>query len=242
MFIALDESYSSNFTVIGCLVLPKEKLPDLEKEYIQSRLDKKLWGEIKWSKATECYWDKYKEILGNYLSKPEVTFHSWCYKNPTREELNSYYDDEKNKPLYKHSYLLIRNVIRKCRNMGYKGDFYIVPDTTGRMGKFEYSETQKILKEDTLIYPRATVEFCAEGNSQVCGALQIADLCIGAVRYTYEREYKNDPIIADEIVKYLTKINEELPINYSHPTLPKIEQFKMHHCLFIIKQKKWVIA
>lgn len=239
MFIALDESISTNFLTIGCVVLPKAKLPELEKKQVQTRLDYKLWGEIKWSKGTQSYLEKYKLFLGNYLLDKEVTFHSWTLKRPTADEIRRYYDGDGKKILYKHAYLLIRNVIRKCRNAGYKGEFYVLPDTTGEMGKNEYVETQKILKSDSNIYPPATVEFCAEGNSQVCGALQVADLCTGAVGYTYEKDFK-DTSYSEGIVDYLKEINGGIDINFEYPSLPRMKQFKLHHCFYKPNVPKWV--
>lgn len=57
----------------------------------------------------------------------------------------------------------------------------------------------------------------------------LSDLCTGAAQYTYEHDINNQA--ANELIRSLVKINTGIKLNYSSPYLPKVDQFKIHHCL-----------
>lgn len=234
MFLAIDESHSNSFTTIGCLCLPLKNLPKYEAEYISKRLEHKIWGEMKWTSLSLSYLNKYENVVESYLKQHDVTFHSWAYRHITKLELKKYWDDDETKMFYCQAYLLLRNVIRKCLNQGCHNNFYIVPDTTGMRGKREYLLTREYLVNDNSIKPKPIIEFCDQGNSQICGALQITDLCTGATRYKYQKE-TNDTSVSEEFVKFLEKLNSNIPLNYADEKLPDLYKYKMHHCLYIKK-------
>ncbi len=230
MFLAIDESIAQQSVTLGCLCVPIEDLPKFEADHIQKRLEQKVWGEIKWERISKIYLEKYKTIISSYLLKKSVTFHSWTYNKPSPKEIHDFYGGDSNKVIYKHAYILIRSVIRKCRNSGYRGPFYIVSDSTGKLGQQEYKITKNLLTTDPRFSPPLKLDFCSQGNSQVCGALQICDICTGATRYLSVHDVKKDPEAANEIVKMLEKINNGIPINLLTPTFPNLFDFKIHHC------------
>lgn len=232
MFLAVDESFEGPHTTHGCLCVPLEKLPEYEGIHIKKRLEHKVWAEIKWEKLSSSYLPKYSDILRSYLSQPDVTFHSWTYEKPTAKEIKEFYADSKRKIPYCHAYMLIRSVIWKCQNDGYRGPFYIVPHTTGKVGEEEYETTRELLLKDRNIYPRPRVEFCSQGSAQVCGALQVCDICTGAVQYKYDPSLTESKSNADAIISLLESLNGGIPITYSPIKLPSIKEFKLHHCLF----------
>lgn len=234
MFLALDESFSNGFTTIGCLCLPIDKLREKEEKWIHNRISEKIWAELKWEKVCVNFLEKYKKFIVDYIEDDEITFHSWTYKTPSGNEVAKFYSGDSSKVFYCQAYLLLRSVIRKCLNGGYDNNFYIVVDETGKRGSQEYVKTKQMLIDDNNIRPRVIIEHCGQGNSSVCGALQISDICTGAVRYAYEnRQTATSP--SDEIKELLEKINKDIPLNYSPARLPKINEFKFHHCLYSTK-------
>lgn len=237
MFLGVDESFNGDYTTLGCIAIPLNLLPDYEKDYISTRLKEKVWAEVKWSKLTESYLGKYKVILKNYLSQKDVTFHSWTYKKPTREELNRFYSGDKDKVIYRQAYLLLRNVIRKVSNSGNEEPFYIVADETGPLGLEEYKITRDLLVGDKYINPHPKLEFCSQGNSQICGALQICDVLTGATQFLYDSKKVVDDYTANELICFLKEINKGVPINNSCPAFPRLDDFKIHHCLVKYKPK-----
>lgn len=228
MFIALDESFDGDFTTVGCVCLPIAKLPELEGKHISIRLEQKLWGEIKWNALTDNYLEKYLAIIKGYLLEPEVTFHSWTYKKPTRIEVTKYWDGDEGSIIYKQAYRLLRSVIRKCLKRGTREPFYIVPDHTDH-GNEEYRLTKTLLSRDPIIEPHPEIEFCAPGSSQVCGALQIADFCSGAVQYKYDSRPVKNKVTADKAIETLTELNKGISIVNQELRIPSLYQFKLHH-------------
>lgn len=233
-FLALDESQEGNHITLSCICVPLELIPTLEKLYITSRIKNRVWGEVKWSKITDTYLEKYKELINVYLSNSEVTLHTWSYIQPPTDEIRNYYDGKPGTVIYKQAYLLIRSVIRKCVNSSFADKFYIVPDATGKLGKEQYQLTQQYLiqHKSQIVSPNGiTIDYCSPGDSQVCGAIQIADITAGAVRHCYNQS-QQDPSCANSLVEYLNELNEGIPINQHFPRLPKLTDFKIHHCKF----------
>ena len=217
---------------LGCLCVPIKYLPNLEAQFVSKRIEHRLWAEIKWNKITTNYLPKYLDFLSTYLANNKVTYHSWTYLKPTRQVLDGYYGGDKECVLYRQTYLLIRNVIRKYHNSSYNGPFTIIPDETGSRGQREYKSTHDLLNSDGYIKPKPNIEFCAQSDSKVLGALQICDLCTGAVHYLYDHELSQDTESANAVINLLQNINSGIPINYSPISLPKVEEYKLHHCLF----------
>lgn len=237
MFLALDESYGSSKTTVGCLCLPVDDLPKYEALFIQKRLKEKVWGEIKWKYLSEEYLSKYKVLVSSYLSPASVTFHSWTYSRPSQKILRECYGGNGSRVVYHHAYMLIRNVIRKCLNENLREPFYIVPDSSGRMGEEEYRIIRDLLLQDSSIKPQPKLDFCSNGNSAVCGALQVCDVCTGATQFVYGEIVRQNRKVAKEFVRLLVQINKGIPINYSPKTLPRLSDYKIHHCLFIPPQE-----
>lgn len=230
MFLALDECIGNDYVTLGCICISTEKLPQIEKSFIQKRIEHKCWGEVKWSKITDGYRVKYQELANCYLADEDVTFHSWTYKKPNAIERSIYYGlgTSQNDVIFRHAYLLIRSVIRKCKNSGYNGSFYVVADDSGS-GPNEYKKTNELLQADSAISGPTTLDFCSTGNSTVIGALQVVDLCTGAVTSYYDDGLKNNS--NQKFVKHLVELNGSIPLNFSPSRLPKLKEYKMHHCL-----------
>lgn len=232
MFLALDESLGTTYNTISCVCLHEETLVELEKNLVKFRLDNKLWGELKWQKISSRYTDKYIQFLEHYIGAAGVTFHTWTFKKPTRKELIDHYDSDKSKIVYVQAFLLIRSVIWKHRNSGYKGSYYILADSTEERGIYEYKTTNRLLRNDRRIFPKAEIDFCSTGASHICSALQIADLLAGATNHKYELCSTGFEAGQNKIIDYLEEKNNNVPLNLSAPKLPKLYEFKIHHCFF----------
>ena len=126
--------------------------------------------------------------------------------------------------------MLIRSVIWKCRNSGYSGSFYILADESGCLGTEEYQTTKKLLLTDSKIRPKPVIDFCTTGNSNSCGAMQVSDLCTGAVMSKYDSSYSSQTACL-EFSRHLVNINSGIELNFSPRNLPKINDLKLHHCL-----------
>lgn len=227
MLLVLDECLEGKKKVLGCLCLPSEIFPDLEKQVSKVRLVEKLWGELKWNKITDGYFTKYSKVISNYFSSSQVTFHSWSFEIPDPIAMRTYYENNPKTVIYKQAYLLIRSVIRKCNNAGYTGSFYILPDETGSLGNTEYRKTQKLLTDDTKIQPKAVIDYCMPGNSACCGALQVVDLCTGAVNCLLNNLKPSN--VQKKLIEALEEINGDISIISELPTLPKLYEYKMHY-------------
>jgi hypothetical protein len=231
MFLALDESIGSQYTTVGCLCLPDDQLSHLEFDFINLRLRHKVWAEVKWEKISKAYCQKYKDILSAYLSHGDVTFHSWTYRTPSSEERTRHYNGiSAEKVIYRHAYMLIRSVIWKCRNAGYQGSYYILADETGSLGQEEYKTTQSLLKGDSNIKPSPNIDFCTTGNSMSCGAMQVSDICAGAVMSHYDEKYSGQAA-CKSIVDHLKSLNQGRELNFSPSKLPTLKSAKLHHYL-----------
>lgn len=230
MFLALDESFEGDYCSIGCVCLPSDKLPELEHRASQYRLKERLWGELKYSKITNTYLQKYIGFLEVVFSFEQLTFHSWTYKKPSAEEIRDFYLNEAGTVMYRQAYLLLRSIIRKNINSGYRGSYYILPDTSERSIR-EYATTQKLLASDSNINPKPSIDFCSEGNSAVCSALQAADICTGAVQSLYSSAASSKDCVKS-IVDSLQTINSGVPIDNSPTRLPALADYRLHHCFY----------
>lgn len=230
MFLALDESIGSTHVTIGCLCIPQSRMSSLEKAFIDKRLELKCWGEVKWSKITTSYLPKYLELLKTYLYDDEVTYHSWTYKIPSSRDRKQYYGENvsEDQVVFRQAYLLLRSVIRKCKNNGYNGSFYIVADDSGS-GLVEYRKTNELLSTDPNIRGETILDFCSTGNSAVLSALQAVDLCTGAVMSCYDSSFNTTN--GRKLRQELEALNSGVPINFSPTRLPSLTDAKLHHCL-----------
>ena len=227
MFIALDECIGKKYTTLGCICLPKQELPALEKSFLERRLQEKCWGEIKWSKITDNYLGKYKHLADVYLKHESATFHSWTYeKVGVTDRLLHYGGASQDDIIFRQAYLLIRSVIWKCSNYGYREPYYIVADDSGK-GVREYKKINELLQKDSAVKRQAAIEFCSTGNSAAFGCLQIADLYTGAVASCYD-ELGNPTSIA--LRDYFQSANKDVPLSFSPAKLPTLDAYKMHHC------------
>ena len=234
MFLTIDESKGKNSTTVGCLALPDPDFTKAESSVVDARVRERCWGEIKWQHARSEYAAKYVRILdGFFQSSAKITFHSLTYKKLSsnrKSELQQMFPDQgwsADEILNRRIYHLIRTVIWKCKVAGYDSKYYIIGDRLGGGDKI-YRVISELLAKDGRV--RIKPEFCSTGTSAVLGALQITDLCTGAVASCYEPSYHQTD--TKQIKEKLIEINGGVEINYSSPRLPGLHDYRLHHWLF----------
>ena len=235
MFLVIDESKGKSSTTVGCLCIPDENFIKAESSVVNARIREKCWGEIKWQRARSEYAAKYVRTLEDYFDcSAKTTFHSLTYKKldaRIKGKLKRLYSDRGwsgEEILDRRIYHLIRSVIWKCNVAGYEPKYYIIGDRRGGEGNKIYRVIGDLLAKDSKV--RIRPEFCSTGTSAVLGALQMADLCTGAVASCYEPGYNQTDTA--QIKEKLIEINGGVGIDYSSPRLPKLHDYRLHHWLF----------
>ncbi len=230
MFISLDESISNTYTVVGCLCVPLDLVSTQEENLVKTRIENKCWGEIDWDGISKGYIDKYKRILEKYLSHEKITFHSWAFKEPDAK-----FKENREKLLYQHEYLLLKHTLMKCLNAGYRKFYILLDDGRSRQ---EHELTRRFL-DTTNLRPKPEIVFFAHVDSKIIGAMQIASICVSAVRSLYEDEANDEnKKYNNAIIELLTKLNSNTPLNFS-PKKPAWDlSKKFTHCLFDSLLKK----
>lgn len=170
-------------TLLGLLCIQGDQFLQLEENFLKSRIENRLWGEVHFENASGSYVQKYSNMLKNYISNPYVTFHSRMFANVEKENRKSThgglteYDD-----IFKEeAYRLIRSVIMKCLAHGMES-FYILADGYTK-GRNDYKEIMTRLNNDDRI-PEVKSKnnlCCTVGDSRCCGALQISDLLVSTL-------------------------------------------------------------
>jgi len=210
MFLYIDETEQGNRFVIGATVCSKDLLPLFEKECTKIRIKNKLFGEVKWSKLTNVYYDAYIDFVGEFFNCDNTTFHSVCYDNTF----------DKNKIIY----ILIKTICWKISISGNTKPLFILLDNNCIIGKEQIKIIQKYLKKDHKI--RQDINFLNEGNSCILNISQINDLILGAIGCKINNlasvKYKKD------FIGYLEDKNKH-PIDYSTTNMPKLCDFKIHY-------------
>lgn len=208
MFLFLDESSQYKKKLIGCLLVPKDLVPNIEKEFVELRIKHKLFGEIKWSQIDK-YYKRYIDFLDLFLGNKQITFHSICYRYKK----------------YNAAFSLIRTISWKLQNAGINKSLWILFDNDGRIGKQETEQIKKIAKSD--IKFKHSIDFCNQGASQVLGCLQLTDIITGAVcsvanKVSISKEKK-------AIIEHITEVNSNLPLDFSNIGLPMLQDRKIHY-------------
>lgn len=209
MFLALDESEAYTKRVFGAIVLPKNKLSELEKDFAELRLKHKLFAEIKWTNIDQ-YYKKYFEFIDLLFKEKSITFHSISFRKKDKK--------------YKAAYILIRSISWKLINEGIKDSVFILFDEDGGMGKAETKETERLLNIDKEF--KLKIDFCNQGTSHILGALQLADIITGATASSINNAATSTEKAAT--IKYIEKKNG-IALGWSGATFPKLYDYKIHH-------------
>ena len=214
MFLFVDESEGGIKKVIGGILLPIDKVCEVERDLVNERIKAKLFGEIKWSSVSgTTYHQAYLNTLDLFWKEREATYHSCSYRR--REDR------------YKAAYMLIRAVswkIEKHYGSRRTPPMYILFDYGGSFGTTFFPRIKQMLSRDPSFHLQ--VAFCNHGHSHIMGGLQISDLLTGAVAAR---------INAVSLSKYPKEILSSIETNNGGPIgvgisrFPRLYEFKMHH-------------
>ena len=216
MFLSIDESFNSKKMVLGGIVSPISSIPKYEKHFAALRIEKKIFGEVKWTNIDQ-YSKRYTEFLDIFLNDTNSTYHSICYSQNAKK--------------YHAAYTLIRTVTWKienyCRRRNdfslLKEPFYVLFDNDEEKGRIGTKEIKKIKEGDRNF--KIPLYFCNQGASHVIGHLQLTDLLTGAISYRVNNltPNKNQKLIIDHIIKK----NEGIDLNFSADKLPGLYEYKI---------------
>lgn len=212
MFIALDESKRLRRKIVGGILLDRDFLADFEKKFVSLRLEHKLFGEIKWNNINQ-YYNRYLKFLDIFFDEKRATFHAICYR------------DEKQK--YRAAYVLLRTISWKIQNAGISKPMFVLFDNDGSFGKDGTEKIREYAPKD--IKFKCKLDFCNQGESHVLGILQLSDILTGAVCAVVNG---TTGIISEnkkKVVDYITKKNNNCPINFSDLRLPGLFENKIHY-------------
>lgn len=209
MFFAIDESKEHERKILGGVCIPNELLPDLEKQFVQQRLDHKVFGEIKWSGMGQ-YSAKYCNFVDLLFDSEKATFHSICYR----------YEHLK----YRAAYVLIKVVSWKMRKSGFHEPMYVLFDNDSRIGDEETKKIREIAERDGAF--QIPIEFCSQGVSHVLGVLQLADLLDGSLAATANSLTLNDH--QQHFVDHVLARNNGIPLDWTSPAFPALLDYKIH--------------
>ena len=227
MFLALDESIKDTTKIIGCVCFPMGEFGNIEKQVAEYRATQKMWSELKWNKINERHSQSYIDFLKIYMSRNDVTFHTWAYKElPLIERINVYRTNRRTDVFYKNTYTLIRSVIRKSlrENMN---QFYILADETGSLGQENFRNYIEMLAKDRMT-SRAKILHCSTAKSHITSPLQVADIITGAVaKGCYD---KITDIGKQKVFDYLLEANDFIDLDITTKHLPSLYEVKIHHC------------
>ena len=210
MFLALDDSYKHPKKVFGAVLLPKQEVSELEKDWTELRFQHKLFGEIKWDSIDKNY-KKYFDFLNLFFNQKKATFHSICFQNPSQR--------------YKSAYLLIRAITWKMRNARIYEPIFVLFDNFGNIGKMEVEKIKEFAKKDREF--KLDIEFCNQGASHLLAPLQIADVITGATASKINNISLREEKIAT--IKYIESKNNGIPLGWSGNRFPRLYEYKIHH-------------
>jgi hypothetical protein len=207
MFLAIDECVEGEKKVFGGVLLPLDFVPSLEADFVRLRIQRKLWGELKWNRVDQ-YWSRYTDFVQLFFNAKKATYQGIIFRNPSKR--------------YNAAYILLRTITWKLQNFGFSGELYVLFDESGSFGNEELKKIRAFAQNDLKF--KIKLSFCNQGTSHVIGALQLADLLSGAVhaeinKLSLQKEKKS-------FYEYIYNENKQ-PLSFRNSRLPKLYEQKM---------------
>lgn len=213
MLLCLDESEPGTTHVLGGLLVPLKVFSELEKKIIEFRVKNKLFGELKWSKVTPKYFDKYKDFSDIFFDSKDVTFHSICYR-PVVANAKA-----------KAAYVLVRTLTWKINNAHLGDNLFILFDSDGEPSKHLLKDVREYAAKDPRF--KCKINFCHDVISHCYGIMQLADVILGSVSTSVNKDAKRN-VAKTDLLEYLVKRNNNIPLDYRLESFPQLYQQKIH--------------
>ena len=215
MFLLIDESKPAkqDYICFGCLCVEDDTFYNAEAKALKGRVEAKLWGEMKWSKlggSQSGYSRKYQQLFETYMAEPKLTFHSYAYDTKLSSPADKVLMKDPDRP-FKQAYTLIKSVIKKCQNYGYKDESYYIIADDFQGASDGYKQIRGFLEKDKQVLPGSMIEFCSVANSAVITGLQVADICTGIISTKISKVYKLDEVHRHKtsLIQSLENLNSE---------------------------------
>lgn len=229
MYIILDESLDETDKVIGCVCIPDDVFEELEAVALSFRVRNNLWGELKWNGINSQYASKFIEFLDIYLTHPQVTFHTWAYREfDTTKRMQVYQKTDKTAIFYSQCYALIRSAMQSCFADDRKFDFRILADSTGRTGEINYKEMREMFANDRRTSMFRLNSFVT-ADSKSLNAFQAVDMVIGATAKGY---YSTREMIPPKtaLLQHIIAANSGIALDITSRLKAGRSEIKVHHC------------
>jgi hypothetical protein len=215
VLILCDESTEYSNKIVGAVSLTVEDFYKLEDYLTRYRLNKVLFGEIKWvklgspGKNHECI----LHLIEYAMTLSSFRFHS-----------NQYSGNQ-----HSAQYALVRSISWKLQNAGYKDVVGILVD---KIEKGQIEITKERLNYDHRF--KHKINFCIELDSKSFNTLQIVDLLCGCMAYKINilNKGKQSNKCKREFITRVEQLDSSLPIDLTQAGLWGYGQKKIqHYCL-----------
>jgi hypothetical protein len=216
--IICDESSTGKrHLIIGALILPRTNhvflIEELKK--LKQSLNLRWEGEIKWSKVSVRYLEKYKKLIEwffHHLKANHLTFRAHVI-DTHKKEYKEYGDGDKEKSFYKVFFHLLMQSIRRLAVDEDGSKVLILLDDKHNRYPFRLPVLKKTLnatlKRDLKLQNIvANVEPRKSSGPKVEGLIQIVDVLIGAIGYVRNKfiEVQNSSPAKKEMLLYIEEL------------------------------------
>jgi len=216
--IICDESCTEKKNlIIGALIIPRKNHPLLIEELkeLKKQLNLRWEGEIKWSKVSKKYLEKYKKILEwffGHLKSNHLKFRVHVI-DKGKKEYRDYGDGDKENAFYKVFFHLLKECMRRLAVEEEGSNVLILLDDKKNRYPFRLpllkTTLNAALKRDLKLQSIvANVEPRQSSGKKVEGMIQIVDVLIGAIGYVRNGAHKvpGAAFAKIEIIKYLEEL------------------------------------
>jgi hypothetical protein len=213
--IICDESSTNKkHLIVGALILPRVNHPLLMEELKQLKhsLNLKWEGEIKWSKISKRYLDKYKKIIEWFFSHLKANhFNFRAHVIDThKKEYKKYGDGDREKSFYKIYFHLLLQSIKRLAIEEEGSNILILLDDKHNRYPFRLPVLKRILnstiKRDLKLEKIVSnVEPRKSSGPRVEALIQIVDVLVGAIGYVRNKffEKPNASEAKRQMVEYI---------------------------------------
>jgi len=186
--IYCDESRQTKdrYMVLGGIIIPQDNVDDFNRTMVKYRADEKMTSELKWSRISNQYQDKYKKFIDYFFAlnnNDKIHFKSLIV-DTTQLFHRNYGDGKYETSFYKMYYQLLIHKFLKPYYDNEDTKFIICLDD--RTSAYSLNEFKKVLnnglrKEKALPFIADAIRAVEPRNSKYSEVLQINDLIIGAI-------------------------------------------------------------
>lgn len=189
-----DGPQSNPFMGIGGLWVPRDQKKNLTRELRSLMNDNGLNSEIKWSKVSYKYLDRYKQLLDFFFDRQSLCFRCILVEQ-AKVDVEKYHGCDRELGFYKFYY----EMLIKWLDSG--NEYLILLDYKRNKGADRYTMLRRVL--DRSLRGKAWISDLTVIDSQQSPLAQISDLLIGAVTASWCNIAENSP--KADLANYIAK-------------------------------------